>query len=62
MSTNVLRLPQLLKKVGLSRSAIYAAISEQRFPPPVRLGIRAVGWLEEEVEAWVLQQVKNTRQ
>jgi prophage regulatory protein len=61
MSDAFLRLPQVKIRVGLSRSSIYMAISEGKFPRPVRLGTRAVGWLESEIEAWVLQQVKLSR-
>jgi prophage regulatory protein len=61
MSENILRLPQVRIRVGLSRSSIYAAIAKGSFPEPVRLGPRAVGWLESEVTAWVLQQIERSR-
>ena len=46
MSNSILRLPQVKIKVGLSRSSIYFAVAEKRFPQPVQLGARAVGWLD----------------
>jgi prophage regulatory protein len=61
MSDAFLRLPQVKIRVGLSRSSIYMAISQGKFPRPVRLGLRAVGWLESEIEAWVLRQVELSR-
>ena len=33
----------------LSRSAIYALMAESRFPKPIRIGNRAVRWVEQEV-------------
>jgi len=48
----LLRLPQVMREVALCRSSIYAAISEGRFPSPVRIGRRAVAWRAEDVEAW----------
>jgi len=48
----LLRLPQVLRETALCRSSIYAAISEGRFPPPVRIGRRAVAWRLEDIEAW----------
>lgn len=48
----LLRLPQVMREVALCRSSIYAAISEGRFPAPVRIGRRAVAWRAEDVEAW----------
>jgi prophage regulatory protein len=61
MATAILRLPQVKVKVGLSRSSIYSAVAETRFPKPIRLGARAVGWLESEVDEWVNKQVELSR-
>ena len=33
----------------LSRSAVYALMAESRFPKPIRIGSRAVRWVEQEV-------------
>jgi prophage regulatory protein len=49
----VLRLPQVCHRVGLCRSMIYRLESEGRFPRRVKLGVRAVGWIESEVESWI---------
>ncbi|WP_096786873.1 AlpA family transcriptional regulator [Rhodobacter sp. CZR27] len=49
----VLRLPKVLASTGLSRSSIYAMSASGQFPKPVRLGKRAVGWIEDEVIAWL---------
>ncbi len=50
MPTNILRRPTVEARTGLSRSTIYLRISEGRFPKPVSLGARAVGWPEHEVD------------
>jgi prophage regulatory protein len=61
MSVSVLRLPQVKTKVGLSRSSIYAAVAGKTFPAPIRLGARAVGWLESELDAWLANQIERSR-
>jgi prophage regulatory protein len=61
VSTTILRLPQVKCRVGLSRSSIYLAISQGKFPRPVSLGSRAVGWVESDVEAWVSQRIEISR-
>lgn len=48
----LLRLPQVMKEVGLCRSSIYAAISEGRFPAPLRISRRAVAWRTEDIDSW----------
>lgn len=43
-------------RTGLSRSTIYLMMQNGEFPKPVRIGNRAVAWLEGEVDDWI-----NTR-
>ena len=62
MSIAILRLPAVKARTGLSRSTIYLRISEDRFPKPISLGDRAVGWIEEEINNWLSQQVEKSRQ
>jgi prophage regulatory protein len=50
---SILRRKQVEKRTGLSRSTIYLRIQEGTFPRPIKLGARAVGWLENEIEAWL---------
>lgn len=60
-SASILRLPNVKARTGLSRSTIYAMIKDQRFPQHIRLGARSVGWLENEVEAWIESRIKVSR-
>jgi prophage regulatory protein len=57
----ILRLPEVKKNTGLSRSTIYLRISQGTFPKPVNLGGRAVGWLEAEVEQWLQRRIEASR-
>ena len=59
MSQSFLRLPAVKARSGLSRSTIYLRISQGCFPPPYRLGGRAVGWLEAEISAWIAEIQRN---
>lgn len=53
MTNAILRLPAVKEKTGQSRSTIYDKIKHKKFPAPVKIGERAVGWIEAEVEAWL---------
>ena len=57
----ILRLPEVRRSTGLSRSTIYLRIAEGRFPKPVSLGGRAVGWLEAEVQEWLERRIEASR-
>jgi prophage regulatory protein len=51
MTPTILRLPQVKACTGLSRSSVYARISQKLWTTPVPLGGRAVGWPERECAA-----------
>jgi len=57
----ILRLPQVCKVTGIGRSMIYQLEAEQRFPHRVRIGLRAVGWVESEVQAWLASRIERNR-
>jgi prophage regulatory protein len=61
MSKRILRLPNVIDRTGLSRSTVYQRVSEGRFPKPVSLGARAVGWVESEIEEWIGKQIEESR-
>ncbi|MCS5711465.1 AlpA family phage regulatory protein [Candidatus Berkiella aquae] len=62
MTHKFLRLPVIKNITGLSRSTIYMRIAENRFPKPIKLGERAIAWLESDVNAWMEQQIRNSQQ
>lgn len=45
------RLPEITALTGLSRSSVYARVTENLLPHPVSLGGRAVGWPLREIAA-----------
>lgn len=51
--TRILRRPDVEAQTGLSRSGIYDLMKAGKFPRPVPLGEKAVGWIEAEIEAWI---------
>lgn len=55
---SILRRKQVERRTGLSRSTIYLRIQDGTFPKPVNLGSRAVGWLENEIEKWLIDRIE----
>ena len=53
----ILRRREVEARTGIARSTIYQLVSEKRFPAPVRLGERSVGWVEAEVDAWLSERI-----
>lgn len=61
MAYKILRLPRVMDRVGFSRSTIYDFVSKGGFPQPVKIGARAVGWLDSEVDAWISERLEETK-
>jgi len=49
----ILRINEVAKQVGLSRTTIWRLERQCAFPPRRRLGPNAVGWLADEIEEWI---------
>lgn len=54
---NLLKLPAVCQKVGLSKARIYTAIRGGTFPKPVKIGQSAVAWPEHEVNNWIAERI-----
>ena len=57
----VLRRKQVEVRTGLSRSTIYARVKAGSFPAPISLGAKAVGWLQSDIDDWIYERVRASR-
>lgn len=53
MNMKLIRIKEVMNRTGLARSTVYKYISENNFPKPIKLGSRAVAWVESEIEGWI---------
>jgi len=53
----VLKLKEVLAKTSLGKTTLYALLKQSQFPKPISLGLRAVGWLDSEIESWIQSKV-----
>ena len=44
---------EVQKRTGLSRTTVYRLMRAGTFPEPIKIGPRAVRWLESEIEAYL---------
>ena len=49
----VIRKPEVLAKVCMSKSQMYRLILAGEFPKPYKLSERVTVWSEDEVDAWL---------
>jgi len=57
MVDEVIRKADLPRYCGLRRSQIELYVKLGKFPRPIQLGQRAVGWLASEVERWQRERI-----
>lgn len=53
----ILRRKQVEARTGLSRSTIYNRIKQGTFPAPISLGVKSVGWVEDEIQTFLADRV-----
>jgi len=59
MQDRLIRLPQVLEIIPVSKSAWWHGIKQGRYPKPVKLGARTTAWRESDVRAIVREGVAS---
>jgi prophage regulatory protein len=59
--TTLLRLPEVERRTGHSKGAIYAGMNAGTFPRNVKIGSRAVGWPEDEIDQYIATKIAARR-
>lgn len=57
----LIRVPEVLRRVGFSRTTMYELIKEGRFPYKVIIGARSVAFVESEIDAWIENTISDSR-
>ena len=62
MTRKVLRLPEVIKRTGISRSLIYRLIKEGNFPKQIHTSKRTSSWIESEINDWLDARISESRE
>lgn len=60
MSDIILKMPEVIKRSGLSRAEIYRKMEAGDFPKSVKMGVKSVGWYDSEISSWQ-KSLRNTQ-
>ncbi|MDE1348529.1 AlpA family transcriptional regulator [Vibrio aestuarianus] len=52
-----IKLKEVMNITGLARATVYKHIKNGQFPKSVSLGERAVAWLDNEIDEWMLARI-----
>jgi prophage regulatory protein len=55
----ILRRPEVSARTGLPQSTLYTLIAQGKFPRPVKIGERSVGWPEHVVEEHIRKMLRD---
>ncbi|MNC51328.1 Prophage CP4-57 regulatory protein (AlpA) [compost metagenome] len=61
MSKSLIRLSEVQRRTGYSKAWIYRLISQKRFPSSIKIGSRAIAFVESEIDEWVTQRIAESR-
>ena len=57
----ILRLPEVSRATGLSRSTIYRLVRSGTFPQSVALTARTIGWYSTDIETWIAARAATSK-
>jgi len=57
----LIRLSAVINKTGYSKSWIYKLIRIKQFPQPIKIGSRAVAFIEDEIDEWIEVLISKSR-
>lgn len=61
MSESLLRLPEVQRRTGYSKAWIYRLLKDGKFPASIKIGSRAIAFIESEIDEWVAQRIAESR-
>jgi prophage regulatory protein len=59
--TRLIRLPEVIQRTGKKRSTIYQNVKNGQMPAPIKIGEKAVCWVESEIEDWIASRITASR-
>jgi len=57
-----MRAPEVIDRCGIKRSTLWEAVKRGTFPAPVRIGPNATAWISTEVESWMRDRIRESRE
>ena len=61
MPNTLIRLPEVQRRTGYSKAWIYRLMSQSRFPKKIKIGSRAIAFIESEIDEWINHRIAESR-
>ncbi|MDE2883866.1 MAG: AlpA family phage regulatory protein [Chloroflexota bacterium] len=57
MEKRLMRLPEVLDRLGVARSTLYRLVAnDPTFPKPVKVGLKVIAWRSDLLDEWIVSQ------
>ncbi|ADM99727.1 AlpA family transcriptional regulator [Dickeya dadantii] len=57
MQKTLIRLPEVQRRTGYSKAWVYRLMARKQFPSAVKIGSRAIAFVESEIDEWINQRI-----
>ncbi|PDO86703.1 helix-turn-helix transcriptional regulator [Kosakonia pseudosacchari] len=61
MASALIRLSEVQHRTSYSKAWIYRLMSQGKFPSSIKIGIRAIAFVESEIDDWINQRIEESR-
>lgn len=61
MSKSLIRFSEVQRRTGYSKAWIYRLMSHGKFPKSVKIGTRAIAFVESEIDQWINERIAESR-
>ena len=56
----LLRLPQVIDRIGICKASVFRLVKLGQFPAPIRISDRAVAWVESDLDEWIDSRIRQS--
>ena len=60
-SKSLIRLSEVQRRTGYSKAWLYRLMSQGKFPSSIKIGSRAIAFVENEIDDWINQRIEESR-
>jgi prophage regulatory protein len=57
MTERLIRLPEVMDKLGIARSTVWLYVEQEKLPKPIKLSPRVTVWRESEINAYIADKI-----
>jgi prophage regulatory protein len=57
MNERLIRLPQVIAKLGIARSTVWLFVKQGKLPKPIKLSAKVTVWRESELNAYIAEKI-----